>query len=90
MNILGRISVFPKLPATISRLQELAYNLWWIWNPTAQMLFSSLDEALWRSVNQNPVKFLRNARQELLDQAAADGEWLARFAACVRGPCDIE
>ncbi len=80
MNILGRISVFPKLPATISRLQELAYNLWWIWNPTAQTLFSSLDEALWRSVNQNPVKFLRSARQELLNRAAADGEWLALFS----------
>jgi starch phosphorylase len=81
MNILGRISVFPKLPENISRLQELAYNLWWSWNPDAQALFSSLDEELWRSVNQNPVKFLRSARQELLNRAAADNEWLARFAA---------
>ncbi|MBI3959137.1 MAG: DUF3417 domain-containing protein, partial [Chloroflexi bacterium] len=81
MNILGRISVFPKLPETISRLQELAYNLWWSWNPAAQSLFSSLDEELWRRVNQNPVKFLRSARQELLNQAASDEEWLARFAA---------
>ena len=81
MNITGRIAVFPRLPEKISRLQELAYNLWWSWNPDAQALFSSLGAELWRSVNQNPVKFLRSARQELLNQAAADGEWLARFEA---------
>jgi len=81
MNILGHISVFPRLPENISRLQELAYNLWWSWNPDAQALFSSLDEELWRSANQNPVKFLRSARQELLNRAAADSGWLARFAA---------
>ena len=79
MKILGRISVFPKLPDSLFRLQELAYNLWWSWNPAAQALFSSLDEELWRTVNQNPVKFLRSARQELLNQAASDEGWLARF-----------
>ena len=46
MNILGRISVFPKLPENISRLQELAYNLWWSWNPDAQALFTTLDLSL--------------------------------------------
>ncbi len=81
MNIAGHISVFPKLPGNISRLHDLAYNLWWSWNPKAQALFSSLDPELWRSVNQNPVRFLRRARQELLNQAAANDEWLARFAA---------
>ncbi len=80
MNISGHISVFPKLPDNIARLHELAYNLWWSWNPKAQALFSSLDGELWRSVNQNPVRFLRRARQELLNQAAANDEWLARFA----------
>ena len=81
MKILGHIAVSPHLPENIVRLQELAYNLWWSWNPDAQALFSSLDAELWRAVNQNPVRFLRRARQELLNQAAANAEWLARFAA---------
>ncbi|MGB5050338.1 MAG: alpha-glucan family phosphorylase [Caldilineaceae bacterium] len=81
MNILGHIAVFPKLPAAIARLHDLAFNLWWSWNPAAQSLFSSLDEELWRAVNQNPVKFLRSASQELLDQATEDQAWLTRFAA---------
>jgi len=36
MNIIGKVSVFPKIPAAITRLQELAYNLWWSWGPAAQ------------------------------------------------------
>lgn len=81
MNIIGRISVFPKLPASIERLQELAYNLWWSWNPDAQELFASLDSDLWRKANQNPVKLLRTVRQERLNQAANDAAWMDRFAA---------
>ena len=81
MNFLGRIAVFPKLPEAIARLNELAYNLWWSWNPDAQALFSTLDPGLWERVNQNPVKFLRSASQELLNQAAEDPTWRERFHA---------
>ena len=35
------------LPKRLSRLGELAYNLWWVWNPDAQQLFRQIDEALW-------------------------------------------
>lgn len=81
MNFLGRIAVFPKLPETIARLNELAYNLWWSWNPDAQALFSTLDPTLWERTNQNPVRFLRSASQELLNQAAEDPAWRERFQA---------
>lgn len=38
-----------------SRLDALARNLWWTWNPPARMLFESLDPALWRTTTQNPI-----------------------------------
>ena len=60
MNIIGKISVFPKIPDAISRLQEMAYNLWWSWEPAAQALYARIDADLWRRTNHNPVKFLRN------------------------------
>ena len=31
------------LPRRIRRLGELAYNLWWTWNPSAQRLFYRID-----------------------------------------------
>ncbi|MEZ4618738.1 MAG: DUF3417 domain-containing protein [Caldilineaceae bacterium] len=57
MKTIGRVSVFPKLPTAIARLQELAYNLWWSWEPDAQ-LFATIDLDLWDATNRNPVKFL--------------------------------
>jgi starch phosphorylase len=48
-----------KLPRRINRLCELAYNLWWTWNPDAQRLFTRIDTVLWEKTNHNPIQFLR-------------------------------
>ena len=39
MNTLGHIAVYPRPRPEIARLTELAYNLWWSWNPAAQALY---------------------------------------------------
>jgi starch phosphorylase len=52
------------LPRRISRLGELAYNLWWTWNPDAQRLFARIDSVLWEKTNHNVIRFL-----QLVDQA---------------------
>lgn len=72
MNIFGTLSVFPQVPTRLQRLPELAYNLWWSWNPDAQALFATMDESLWDAVSHNPVKFLREVSQERLNEAAGD------------------
>jgi len=46
---------------------ELAYNLWWTWNPEAQRLFSRIDTELWERVNHNPVLFLRQVERARLN-----------------------
>ena len=79
MKILGKLSVFPKLPAALARLEELAYNLWWSWEPNAQALYSDLDPDLWQEVNHNPVKFLRSVQQTKLDAAVHDAHYIAAY-----------
>jgi starch phosphorylase len=79
MKVLGKISIFPQLPESITRLHDLAYNLWWSWNPAAQELFSAIDPDLWKAVNQNPVRLLRSVKQDQLNNAAADKSYLARY-----------
>ena len=32
MYIFNRITVNPQLPKRINRLNEIANNLWWVWN----------------------------------------------------------
>jgi len=55
------------LPRRISRLGELAYNLWWTWNPDAQRLFSRVDGLLWEQTYHNPVRFLRQVERARLN-----------------------
>jgi len=64
------------LPRRINRLGELSYNLWWVWNPTAQRLFNHIDNNLWEQVNHNPIRWLRTVHRPLLNAAAQDPLYL--------------
>lgn len=81
MNILGRVAVFPTVPPAISRLYELAYNLWWTWHVEAQALYADLDHDLWEQVNHNPVRQLAEAPPDRLAAVAQDPEYLRRYNA---------
>lgn len=69
------------LPDRISRLNELAYNLWWAWNPEAVDLFSSLNPILWDQVSHNPVALLQQISRGLLSKAAANNEFITDYDA---------
>ena len=58
------------LPQRLERLQELAYNLWWTWQPEAARLLGRLDYDLWESLGHNPILFLRQVSPQRLNQAA--------------------
>jgi glycogen phosphorylase len=64
------------LPRRIGRLGELAYNLWWIWTPDAQRLYSQIDRSLWDQVQHNPVAFLRHVTRAKLNAATNDRYYL--------------
>ncbi|HEX7555576.1 MAG TPA: alpha-glucan family phosphorylase [Leptolinea sp.] len=64
------------LPRRLSRLSELAYNLWWTWNPEAQMLFSFIDKLLWERLSHNPIAFLRQVERARLNAVTGDRNYL--------------
>ena len=64
------------LPRRLGRLGELAYNLWWVWNPDAHALFTRLDKSLWNRLNHNPVAFLYKIERPVLNAAANDLEYI--------------
>ncbi|MCB9851942.1 MAG: alpha-glucan family phosphorylase [Phycisphaerales bacterium] len=70
-------TVVPAVPEPLTRLRELAYNLWWSWNADARALYRRLDPELWDDVTGNPIKLLAHVSQHRLDQAAQDGGYLA-------------
>ncbi|MGA2449554.1 MAG: alpha-glucan family phosphorylase [Polyangiaceae bacterium] len=72
MANLRRFTVVPRLPPSLERLRELAYNLWWAWNPIAQELFIRIDPDLWVEVRGNPIELLGRVDQGRLDELAGD------------------
>ena len=76
---LGKLSVRPRIPAPLARLEELAFNLWWSWNTEAQALYERLDPELWRSVNHNPIKMLHRIEQANLDNAVNDPAFISAY-----------
>jgi starch phosphorylase len=75
-HIITEIPNHFSLPRRINRLSELAYNLWWVWNPDAQVLFSQIDKALWERVYHNPVVFLRQVERARLNAVTFDRYYL--------------
>jgi starch phosphorylase len=84
VKVYGRITVFPNMPARISRLYELAYNLWWSWHPEARALYSTLDAELWEQVGHNPVRFLSEVEPYKLEQAAEQAEYLQAYDSVIK------
>ncbi len=80
MQIIRRVTVLPRLPEPIQRLNELAYNLWWSWEPDAQQLYARIDPDLWETADHNPVRFLHHVRQPAVDRVATDPLYLKDYA----------
>jgi len=72
------------LPRRIGRLGEVAYNLWWAWNPDAQRIFSQINRSLWEQVYHNPVLFLRRVERAELNAATNDRYYLDLYDRVMR------
>ncbi len=72
------------LPPRIRRLGDLAYNLWWTWNPDAQRLFSRIDPELWERTYHNPVLFLRQVERARLNAATNNRYYMDFYERMIR------
>jgi starch phosphorylase len=84
-HISDRYAGLPPLPDRISRLAELAGDLWWSWQYQARNVFRLLDYPLWRATAHNPVRMLRSLDHGRIEQAAADPAFLAVYDAALEG-----
>src|SRR4051794_11587918 len=66
----------------LSRVRNLAQNLWWSWNASAMQLFASLDPLLWEASEHNPLKTLRLLAPERADALRRDERFLEHLADC--------
>ena len=79
MYIFNRVTVVPQLPQRISKLSEIANNLWWSWNTEFLRLLKMIDLDLWEASEKNPVKFLKLISQEKIEQIVHDQNFLREY-----------
>jgi starch phosphorylase len=72
------------LPEGLVRLQELAHNLWWSWQPEARRLFETVDPTLWRLTSHNPVKLLLDLKPERLHALSEDPAFVRQYSAVLK------
>ena len=73
------VVVKSSIPAELSKLEELAHNMWWAWNHSARSLFTHLDPVLYEECGQNPVLMLERLSFEKLSELAKDKDILKRM-----------
>lgn len=73
------LTVTSDLPSKLKHLEELAKNLWWVWNSEGKSLFRDLNPDLWRSSGENPVILLQQLSSERMDEIMADKAMMDRI-----------
>jgi glycogen phosphorylase len=72
-------TVLPHLPDKLLKIRELAYNLWWTWNPDAVNLFRRIDPDLYEAVENSPIKLLSSTPQSRFEQLENDEGFLSHL-----------
>lgn len=68
-----------KLPERISRLDELASNLWWSWHEPARKLFRILDYYRWKLSGHNPIHQINEMSPDALQAVANNTDFVALY-----------
>ena len=72
-------TVLPETPEALSRLKEIAYNMWYSWNWEAVELFIRLDPEYWEKSYQSPINMLGMLPLQKLEEAAQDQDFIAHM-----------
>ena len=67
------------LPKELKCLDEIAHNLWWVWNFEARDLFRDLDPELYSAVKHNPVLLLERLSFDRKEEIVKDKALMKRI-----------
>ncbi len=73
------INVHQNLPENLKKLEELAYNLWWVWNADAKNIFRYIDNDAWHKALSNPVVLLNIISYEKLVELGKDEQFMQQL-----------
>jgi starch phosphorylase len=72
-----------ELPKEVAGLRDLAYNLWWTWNPQARRMFAHIEPGLW-AIYRNPVELLINIEPHHWESLLEDEVFITMYKSVLR------
>ena len=72
------LTVKATLPEELKCLDEIAHNMWWVWNYKARDLFRELDPEIYHEVRHNPVMLLERLSFERKEAILKDKALMKR------------
>ena len=73
------LNVHANLPKNLNKLQEIATNLWWVWNSDAKNIFRCIDLDAWHQAQSNPVVLLNTISYERMLELSKDKKFMAQL-----------
>ncbi len=73
------LSVKSSLPEELKCLNEIAHNLWWVWNYKARDLFRDIDKEIYHEVRHNPVMLLERLSYARKEEILKDKSLMKRI-----------
>ncbi len=73
------LTVKSSLPEELKCLNEIAHNMWWVWNFEARDLFRDLDPEIYHDVKHNPVMLLERLTFERKEEIIKDKALMKRI-----------
>ena len=75
------VKVNANLPENLHKLQEIAYNLWWVWNSEAKNMFRAIDAEAWKKAESNPIVLLNILSYDRLLELSKDKKFMKQLDA---------
>lgn len=76
----AEVVVKSTMPPGLCELQEIAYNIWWVWKYEAVKLFREVEPELWTECGHNPVLLLETVSYQRLKDLTEDASFMKRLA----------
>ena len=73
------MNVKSNLPESLSKLEEIAQNLWWVWNSDAKNMFRTIDAEAWKEAHSNPIQLLNILSYEKLVALGNDKDFVKKL-----------
>ena len=73
------LTVKSSLPEELKCLNEIAHNMWWVWNFEARDLFRDLDPEIYHDVKHNPVMLLERLTFKRKEEIIKDKALMKRI-----------